>query len=365
MDVIDDEGNLFGVVNIVDVLVILFVVAVVVAGVALVYSDDPEPSGPEVETTYATLDLGTQPDYIVTEINEGDSFTPSGDSSLTITDVHLAPDETATRTIVRVKLEGPVSGESIQYNDAPPRLGRTLDITTDRYVVEGPIRDVGDSDTLTRESTTVVLTDTLESTNADSITPGDEIRQGDRTVATIDAVTAYSTNDSDVRRVYVETTLETYEQLETRRFGDTPIRSGQTVRLPGEGYTIEGSIERVGTLDDLGTTETRTAHLRIEGIHEDFANSIEPGMVDRVGGETMATLTGVDIQPSVLIFQGENAEIGVYDHPYERDVQITADLQVLDTDTGLKFKGRSIRQGDEISLDLGTITIRATLVRVE
>ncbi|MGM0718641.1 MAG: DUF4330 family protein, partial [Halobacteriota archaeon] len=76
MNVIDDEGRLFGVINVIDVLVVLFVVAVVVAGAALVFSDDPEPE-PNVETTYATLDLGTHLDAIVEELNEGDTYAPN------------------------------------------------------------------------------------------------------------------------------------------------------------------------------------------------------------------------------------------------------------------------------------------------
>jgi len=59
--IIDDEGRLFGAVNIIDALVVLFVVAVIVAGVALVFGGDPEPE-PDIDSTYATLDLGTQSD---------------------------------------------------------------------------------------------------------------------------------------------------------------------------------------------------------------------------------------------------------------------------------------------------------------
>jgi hypothetical protein len=39
MEVIDEEGRLFGAVNVVDALVVLLVLAVVVAGAALVFGD--------------------------------------------------------------------------------------------------------------------------------------------------------------------------------------------------------------------------------------------------------------------------------------------------------------------------------------
>ena len=54
MELIDEEGNLFGIVNVIDALVVLVLVAVLVAGVALVTggSDPAEPDaaseGPEL-----------------------------------------------------------------------------------------------------------------------------------------------------------------------------------------------------------------------------------------------------------------------------------------------------------------------------
>jgi hypothetical protein len=72
---IDDEGNLLGVVNVVDALVVLFVLAILLAGAVLVLTSG-EDTGSDRATTYATLDLGTQPDYIVSAINEGDTYSP-------------------------------------------------------------------------------------------------------------------------------------------------------------------------------------------------------------------------------------------------------------------------------------------------
>jgi len=71
MEILDEKGRLFGVVNVIDALAVLLVLAVVAAGAALVLGSEPEPE-PEFASTHATLDLGTQPDYIVAQLNEGD-----------------------------------------------------------------------------------------------------------------------------------------------------------------------------------------------------------------------------------------------------------------------------------------------------
>ena len=52
--IIDDEGRLFGTGNVVDALVVLLVVAVVVAGAALVFGGNSEPE-PDIGTTYSNL----------------------------------------------------------------------------------------------------------------------------------------------------------------------------------------------------------------------------------------------------------------------------------------------------------------------
>ncbi|MFC7231557.1 DUF4330 family protein [Saliphagus sp. GCM10025308] len=69
MELIDDEGKLFGRVNVVDALVVLILLAVVVAGIAVVgvLSGDAEP-----ETRYATIDLGPQSEHVAEQISEGD-----------------------------------------------------------------------------------------------------------------------------------------------------------------------------------------------------------------------------------------------------------------------------------------------------
>lgn len=77
MELLDEEGNLFGVVNVIDALVVLFVLAVIAAGAALVFGDDGGDAGPTVESTHVPLDFGQQPTYIASEINAGDVHTAS------------------------------------------------------------------------------------------------------------------------------------------------------------------------------------------------------------------------------------------------------------------------------------------------
>ncbi|QGX94846.1 DUF4330 family protein [Haloplanus rallus] len=461
MSLIDEEGNLFGVINVIDALVVLFVIAVVAAGAAFVLQ--PSDSGPELETTNVTLDLGTQPEYLITELNEGDTYSPSGTSQLTITDVHLTPSEEGTQVIVRAELQGPTGEEGITYADAPPRLGRSLEIQTNRYAVSGQIRAIGDQATFADDTTTVVLRDTVPAPDAQAIAPGDEIRIAGRTVATINDVAAYTTSDPTERTVFVEAALQTHQEqgqhhfggnplqrgqvvslpseeytyagriervgsgldrgradvlleavvdsetadrladgdvttagghetatienvityatqdpnqkrvlvgvslrtlgyAEREQFGATPVQRGNTINLTGENYQLSSSIERVGAVEPRGTAATRTVVLRMNEVREQFADAIQPGMTERTDGQTIATIDRVTIEPSVIIATGEDGSVNVVDHPINRDVTITATLRVRETTSGIRFKGQSLQQQSQIVIDLGTITIEATVV---
>jgi len=460
---LDDEGNLFGLVNIVDALAVLLVLAVVVAGAALVLQPDPEP--PAQTSTNVTLDLGPQPKYLVAEINEGDTYSPSSNSELTVTDVYLTPQGERTRVIVRATIEGPASGDSLSYANAPPRLGRSLAIATSRYEVSGQIRAVGGGNSLNKEMTTVVLRDTMTAAETRDVSAGDEIRLGGRTVATVQDVATYATDDPGQQTVFIEANLETYTQQGRQRFGNTQVRPGQSIMLSAPEYTIDGrleqvgsglqpttsdvllettvdaetaddiatgdvatvaghetatietittyetqdpdrkrvlagltlttledgdrqrfgsgyvqrgsnisistetydlsgDIERVGALEPRGTLGSRTVTLRMTDIREEMARAIEPGMTETSRGETIARISRVDTDPSVIITTGDNGSVNVVDHPFLRDVTITAELQVRETTSGVQFKGDSLQQGSSVVINLGTLTIEADVVSV-
>lgn len=101
MRVIDDEGRLFGTVNVIDAIVALVLLAVLAAGAALVMQPS-EPAGPvdngtdepEERSVAAdvTLDLGKLPPHVASAIAEGDELNVTdGDATVTLTDVYLSP----------------------------------------------------------------------------------------------------------------------------------------------------------------------------------------------------------------------------------------------------------------------------------
>jgi len=360
MELLDDEGNLFGVVNVVDALVVLFVLAVVAAGAAFVLQPDPEPTEPDLATTDATLDLGTQPGYIIEEIETGDTYSPAGEAGLEITNVHLAPQGDDTRVILGVTLNGSISEDTMNYAGAPPRVGRNLDIQTSTYQVSGTLRDLGSGPETT--TTEVVVEDTVSTDTATSIETGDTYTLGDSDIATVESVTAYGTTNPDRKRVLVGLSLATLEDDGDVRFGGSTVTEGTTIPFRASDYTLAGAVHRVGATEPQGDTATRTMTLQLRDAPPQHANSIQSGMTETVRGTTIAHVTAVERDDATVILTSRDGNIYERDHPVNQDLTLTADLTVRETATGVTFKGRTIQQGSTVTLDLGTTTVRATVV---
>lgn len=362
MTIVDDDGNLFGIVNVVDALAVLLVLAVLTAGAAFALQSDPEPTPPNTDVVNATIDLGTQPDYIVDALNEGDAYAPDGNSELTITDVHLTPEGGETKVLLKVRLEGLERDDSISYAHAPPRLGRELTIQTDAYTVKGTIRDVDGSNTLQTRTTSVLLTTTVPADEAQRMTVGDTYRIAGRDVASIESLSVYGTQNPDKKRVFVGLSLETLIRNDRPQFGETTVREGVELPFHTQNYAFQGTVQRVGTTEQRGTAATHTVTLQLENVPPDLANSIDAGMTETNNGDTTARITDVERRNSTVVLTSDSGEIYERKHPVNQDLTLTVDLSVRETATGVQFKGATIQQGSTVTLDLGSVTVRATVV---
>jgi hypothetical protein len=71
------------------------------------------------------------------------------------------------------------------------------------------------------------------------------------------------------------------------------------------------------------------------------------------------------VSPATITLTSESGDIFERQHPVNKDVNITAELQVVERDGRVMFKGRTIQEGNEVLLDLDTTTIRATVVDLD
>jgi hypothetical protein len=292
MEIIDEEGDLLGLINVIDAFLIVILLVGAAGGFVLVsggLTDDSAPNN--LPTRYATIDLGPQPDYLISEISENDSYSPNTHTQLTITDVHLSPQGDQTRVVLQTEIQGPAAGETISYDRAPLRLGRSLTIRTDTYSVSGTVRDVDSTKSFSESRTSVLLRGRGSATNITTIAAGDEIRIGNQTVATVEDVITYGTGDSDTRIAYVAATLNTYSIAGNPHFGGTKIQNGVEINLP----TSESSIPLTVLERDSSLAITSSQVVVSTSVTRGVARHINLGDRFRVGGRDIATVETVQI----------------------------------------------------------------------
>ena len=359
MDLIDEQGRLFGLINVIDTVAVFLILSILVVGTAFVIDDGSPPE--ELGSRNVTLDLGSQPSYVVTAIDVGDSYSPSANANLTVLDLHLSPQGSETRVIVFARLSGVATEGTINYNGAPLRLGRELSIQTGTYNVSGTIRSVDDDFTTSR--TDILLTTVVDGSVAEAIETGDAYRIGDHEVASVDSVSVYGTEDADRKQIAVGLRLWTYDDANTSYFGSKVIHVGTELQFRTDSYGFSGTIERVGTTQQRGTPTTRTVTLRVLDVRPAVAESIRPGMSESAGGDTVARITEGIREPATVVFTDEG-NIYERDHPLNSDLTICAELSVRETTSGFVFKQQSLQRGHSVVFDLGSITIRATVVEL-
>ncbi|MEZ3115679.1 DUF4330 family protein [Halobaculum sp. MBLA0147] len=341
MELIDEDGNLFGRVNVVDALVVLAVLVAAAAGAALVGSGDE--SDPTLGAVNATLDLGVQPQFVVEAIEDGDVYSPTGTAELRITDVYTTPTSRGTRVVTRVSLTGERAGDTIRYDGVPPRLGRTLDVITGEYEVSGEIRALGGGRQLTTSSTTVLVRDVLSVKKATEIDQGDRIVVAGRRVAVVENVTIQPTTTPTNRLVYATLNLSTLARNGVDRFGGRQIRPGQTFRLAAPDFTLDGRIEAINQNPRVGT---ESVVLRTT-LPAKRARQIAPGDTVTVADETIATV--------------DTHRVYLTDEPDRRVVFLSVNLTAVRRAGTLRFGSTPIQRGQQLTLDTGEYTITGTI----
>lgn len=366
MELIDEEGNLFGVVNVIDALVVLMAVAVVGAGVA-VLGHDSESATNSTTTQFVTIDLNEQPGYVAERISEGDVMTRDG-QNLTITDVYVGPGggETASMTI-RAKVAGTVAANGpVSFGGDVIRPGRPIQVQTGDYGVNGTVTAVEDDGSeLDVVDTSVTLRTTVDRSIGHRIREGDTYEVGGRQVATVDSVRVYPTNNTSQNRALLDVTLRTLRSDDGTMFGSVPVKVGSTVPVRTDEYDVTGTVIEKGGPETNRSTETLTATVELENVDPEYAAAFEVGDEERFRDDTYARVTDKRVEPAVVVVASDDGNIHEREHPRNKDVYLTVELNVRVTSAGIQFHGERLSVGSSVILDFGSVVAHGNVTEIE
>lgn len=356
MEIIDENGRLFGVINVIDALAILLVVAVVVAGIAVVDPFSRPDTVNEPAVRYGTIELQDQPAFVGGLIQTGDrmKLETSGEN-LTITDTYVAPGtQNDVSVTLRVALRGTES-RSIDSNQSEftfggsrLRIGETIRIITRDYDVNGTLRTIEpDTDRLQTRTSKVVVEATVPQETANTIQVGDTYRISGTPVGVIQSKYLLPGGDAGAQRLFLGIEFETIAREESQRFGDRSLNIGSPVSFRTTDYDVQGRIIQ------HGTTEINTTEIPVVIESEpptSLINNINVGDSYRLNDQTIATINSVSILPN-------GGQI-------DRRALIGMTLEAVERDGTLRFAGRQIKVGSTIPFSTDDYDITGQVIRL-
>ena len=240
MDILDEKGRLFGRVNVVDALVVVFALTIVIAGASLVYGDGlgDQPT----DTMHVTL---VSENTSATALDRGEIDLESGTlvgarrrTTAAITDVHRTA---GPRVYLRVAFDGTRTNDGFRFEDEPVRRGDTVVVANDRTRATTRIVERDVAPTFSTTTTTVTIDATVRRPVAEAVGAGDEVSVGPTTVATVTDADATARNEthSDLR---VTLALETRLVDGTAHYAGRPVRLGRTIGIETDDYEFAGEV---------------------------------------------------------------------------------------------------------------------------
>ena len=388
MQIIDEEGNLFGRVNIIDALVLVLVLSVAVAGIALVTGSSNAPgTGPagggaesgggttetgESAVRYATVEFGTQSTAVASRISEGDRALLDGDANATVTDVYVGPGTDGGASVTALlRLDGEVvendRGDRVfEYRGSRLRAGDGVRLPTAEYRVNGTVTALHESgESLETEETGVVLSSVVSSDVADAIEEGDEYRLAGETVGTVESVDLYPTGDADQRRATIGVTLETLADGERTRFGARSLTLGDGIEVPLGDYAVIGTVRHLGNASLPGERTTTTAVVELEGVSPAVADATAVGLTESGDDGVRARIVDRSVEPATVVLTSDDGDVHSREHPTKKDVTLTVELATRSAESGTYFHDRELQTGRTVRIDFETITVEGTVTSFE
>jgi hypothetical protein len=242
MQFIDEKGRIFGRVNIIDALVVLFALAIIVAGVALVFgADDGNQPSPEPNTTdqpeYRTLHVTVLATGETATRLESGNITTSG-TNATVTDVYRTP---GPRVYLRVALNGTETDDGFLFAGNPVRVGDRLGLATETTTTGSTVVERDTTPAFQTDTTSVLVQTTVRTPVADAVAEGDQQFVGDTPVATVTDVDRTRINETNTR-LEAGVDLETRSVDGTPHYGGRPVRLGRTLVVATDNYEFQGEI---------------------------------------------------------------------------------------------------------------------------
>ena len=336
MQIVDSDGKLFGYVNIIDALAVLLVVAVGIAGAALVVGSGSDTPQSGVSAEFATVTVGPVSENEADRLAKVESLElVDSDRALPVADVVRTPHPTRDATVVLVRTRLPDRTTELLSNDG-------VAVSTGQVNYNATVSSLGNRSALTARETPVTVETTVSEQVAAAVSTGDSFRLGSDPVATVTGVQRLGTRDSGRQlRISLDTTV--VRTGGTDYFANRPLRLGSSLPFRTDTYSL------TGTVVDLGSgVAPRNVSVQAETtVPTAVARAATAGDEFTLDGDPIAHLRAVSTFP----VSGSQSRL-----------VMNLSLQATTRADGMRFLGRSVQPGVSVPFRTAEYALEPTVV---
>jgi hypothetical protein len=318
-----------------------------------------------VPTQTRTVKLDTTvPQSTADALEPGDTFAIGGRDIATIEAVQpiTLADSSQQRLLLSVSLRTLSIDGDDQFLTRPVRVGTSIPFRTSEYTLSGEITTT-DANAAQPETRSVQIETTVSRSVADTIRAGDTYTISNTSVATIDSVASYPTNNPNRRFLQLGLSVQTVSIDDRAEYLNRPLRIGTTIPFETDAYALSGEIASLGATRP-GDPVDATLEIEWRNVPPRLVEGLSIGQAEQHRGAD-ARITNIQTEPATVILESDDGQIYARDHPVNKDVTLTLDVTARESDAGLSFHGRQAQRGDSITLDFGTLSVDGTLISID
>lgn len=145
---------------------------------------------------------------------------------------------------------------------------------------------------------------------------------------------------------------------EGRLFGTVNVIDALVVLL-----VLAVVVAGVALVGQSGSDSTRTIQITVksENVSSEYASWIETRMSRDSQSSSTPRVVAVEIEPSTMIVTSDRGEVFERDHPNRKDLSLTVDVHVQETNDGYRFESEPLKVGSPITLEFPTVTVEGNV----
>jgi hypothetical protein len=373
MKFIDADGKLFGKFNIIDSIILLFIIFIVVFGIIYIFFNKED-----IETTIVQLKFINQPDYIHENIHIGDILIEKNNdnrknNNSKIIELTIFPSIANLKNrdiLMLAELAAKKNYKGLLFFDNQEiKIGAPFELNTP-FITGSWAKIIeinGSREEITFETKKVQLeVDNIPDYMYNKLNVGDNIfivnNETNSKIIDIEVISEYK----ESREILVLAEIETFNRENKDLFENQEIKIGNYIKFRTDSVSdIWGKIIGIDEFIEPYIYGKKIVIVKSECVDPKISNKIKIGTRELLNNKIIAVVNQVTVAPQKIISVTDNGEVLVRENPLKNEVIIEVELEARKIEEDFTYKNQIIDAGKKISFDFEELDFEGLIIAIE